>query len=119
MGVPAIFHVDVLSDLYLRRQRLNAHQEQLMLSIQFVQATLRNVAREASRVLKNGGMFLHMDAVQMKDDTSVAATTRVAFDASFNEPFMMNWTEKVDLDAIFAVEGFEPVGPARPYLRPR
>ena len=76
---------------------------------------IRNIARETSRVLKEGGFFLHMDAVQMKDDASIAATSRVSFDASFNEPYMMEWMEKVDLDAIFAAEGLEPVGPAKPY----
>jgi len=79
------------------------------------QPAIENTAAEIARILKPGGLFLHHDAVQMVDDSSVAKTSRALFDRRFNEPYILDFMEKVDLDAIFAVHGMIPACPPKPY----
>lgn len=79
------------------------------------ESAIRNTAAEISRVLKPGGLFVHHDAVQMDDDMSVAATSRATFDRRFNEPFILNFMENVNLDSIFAEHGLHPSCPVKPY----
>ena len=79
------------------------------------ESAIYGTAKEISRVLKPGGLFVHSDAVQMKDDPSIASVSRVSFDRMFNEPYMMDWMNKVDLDEICGEYGLVPATPPRPY----
>lgn len=76
-----------------------------------------NTAAEIARVLKHGGLFVHHDAVQRVDDASVVEVARVSFSARFNEPYILDFMENVDLDKIFAQHGLYPSCPARAYCQ--
>jgi ubiquinone/menaquinone biosynthesis C-methylase UbiE len=80
------------------------------------ESAIRNTASEVSRILKPGGMFLHLDAPQIQDDSTIASTSRVVFDKKFTEPFMVNWMENIDMDEIFGTYGLMPIAAPRPYF---
>ena len=79
------------------------------------ESAIFDTAKEISRVLKPGGLFVHLDAVQMKDDPSITSASRVTFIKHFNEPYMIDWMENVDLDEICLSHGLIPAEPSRPY----
>jgi ubiquinone/menaquinone biosynthesis C-methylase UbiE len=80
------------------------------------ESAIRNTASEVSRILKPGGMFFHLDASQMQDDSTIASTSRVGFDEKFTEPFMVNWMENIDMDEIFGAYGLMPIAAPHPYF---
>ena len=57
------------------------------------------------------------DAVQVCDDASMAAVSEALFDAKFNEPYIQDYMNKLDLDAIFAEQGLYRVEDAKPYCQ--
>jgi ubiquinone/menaquinone biosynthesis C-methylase UbiE len=78
---------------------------------------IRNTVSEIARVLKPGGVAVLHDAVQFCDDASMAATSKVLFDAKFNEPYIQDYMTNVNLDIIFAAQGMQPLVSAKPYCQ--
>ena len=65
------------------------------------------VAGELARVVKPGGVYVHVDSLQL-GDTPVFDGLLEAFPRLFHEPYYESYG-KLDLDALFAAAGFTPV----------
>lgn len=67
----------------------------------------RIVAGEIARVLKPGGLLVHMDSLQLGDVVSLDRALEI-FPASFHEPYYAGYIRE-DLDALFGGAGLRPV----------
>lgn len=78
-------------------------------------SAIERAAAEISRVLRDGGLFLHLDAVQAVDDPGSASLSKVSFDGQFQEPHMRAWMEDVGIDDIMKKAGLVLENEPRPF----
>lgn len=71
----------------------------------------RNVVAEASRLLKPGGAFVHVDTIQYGDRAELDEVLS-AFPAAFHEPYYDGYCRE-NLDALFGAADFAPGEPAK------
>ena len=67
----------------------------------------RIVAREAARILKPGGLLIHLDSLQ-KGDTPAFDPLLDFFPRAYHEPYYESYVE-TDLDALFVDAGLAPM----------
>jgi ubiquinone/menaquinone biosynthesis C-methylase UbiE len=72
------------------------------------------VTAEAARVIRPGGVFILADALRRGDDPNLDRLLE-AFPIGFHEPYFTSWLD-LDVEALFAKAGFEPVGSRQAFL---
>jgi ubiquinone/menaquinone biosynthesis C-methylase UbiE len=72
------------------------------------------VAAELARVVKPGGIYIHVDSLQFGDTPSLDGLIE-AFPILFHEPYYAGYA-KADLAALFSRAGFMPAGEVRGFL---
>ncbi len=74
----------------------------------------RRVAAEIARVLKPGGRFILVDALQ-RDDHIILNSLLEFFPAAFHEPYFSTYVTQ-DFDHLFGTYGLVPIGESAGYL---